>query len=52
MNRKDLIQLALIRLKESLALLEKGHYDGAYYLCGYFVECGLKELLARIEMVA
>jgi len=38
MNRKDLQDLALIRLKEAKALLDKGLYDGAYYLCGYAVE--------------
>lgn len=47
MNRNDLIELALIRLRESLALLESGNYEGAYYLCGYVVECGLKACIAN-----
>lgn len=47
MNRKDLQDLALIRLKEAKALLDKGLYDGAYYLCGYAVECALKACVAK-----
>lgn len=47
MNRKDLKILAEIRLKEASALISKKHYDGAYYLCGYAVECTLKSCIAR-----
>lgn len=47
MNRKDFQNLALIRLKEAKVLLKSGHYEGAYYLCGYAVECGLKACIAR-----
>jgi hypothetical protein len=28
-------------------LLGAGHWDGAYYLCGYAVECALKACIAR-----
>jgi HEPN domain-containing protein len=28
-------------------LLDNGAYDGAYYLCGYAVECALKACIAR-----
>ena len=28
-------------------LLRGGHWDGAYYLCGYAVECALKACIAR-----
>ena len=32
---------------ESKALLNKRLYDGAYYLIGYAVECGLKACIAK-----
>lgn len=47
MNRDDLKELAKIRLREARTLLKNGHYDGAYYLCGYVVECGLKACIAK-----
>jgi len=47
MNRDDFKQIAKIRLKEAKALLSNGNYDGAYYLCGYVVECGLKACIAK-----
>ena len=47
MNRDDLIELARIRLKEAQTLLKNRNYDGAYYLCGYVVECGLKACIAK-----
>jgi HEPN domain-containing protein len=47
MNRNDLVDLAKIRLKEARVLLKNGNYDGAYYLCGYVVECGLKACIAK-----
>ena len=47
MNRKELQILTSIRLKEAKALLDSRLYDGAYYLCGYAVECGLKACLAK-----
>ena len=47
MNRKDFQNLAQIRLKEAQVLLKNGRYEGAYYLCGYAVECGLKARIAR-----
>ena len=28
-------------------LLKNGNYEGAYYLCGYVVECGLKACIAK-----
>jgi hypothetical protein len=42
MNRNDLRRLARIRLKEARVLLQAKCFDGAYYLCGYAIECGLK----------
>jgi HEPN domain-containing protein len=47
MNRDDFRQIATIRLKEAKTLLSNGNYDGAYYLCGYVVECGLKACIAQ-----
>jgi hypothetical protein len=42
MNRTALQELAEVRLREAAALLAVGLWDGAYYLAGYAVECGLK----------
>jgi hypothetical protein len=47
MNRNDLRRLARIRIKEARVLLREKCYDGAYYLCGYAVECGLKACIAK-----
>ncbi len=47
MNKDDLKELSRIRLEEARVLLENGKYDGAYYLCGYAVECGLKACIAK-----
>jgi len=47
MDRKDLQALSKIRLIEAKALLRLGHYDGAYYLAGYAVECALKACIAK-----
>jgi HEPN domain-containing protein len=46
-NRYDLRELALIRLKEARTLLGNGQYEGAYYLSGYVVECALKACIAK-----
>jgi len=34
-------------LKEATALLGLGLFDGAYYLAGYAVECGLEACIAK-----
>jgi len=47
MNRKQFKELALIRLKEAEILLKNKKYNGAYYLCGYSIECGLKACIAK-----
>ena len=47
MNQSDFETLAGLRVKEALALLENQCYEGAYYLAGYAVECGLKACIAR-----
>ncbi len=46
-DRKELQDLSKIRLKEATALLELGLFDGAFYLAGYAVECGLKACIAK-----
>lgn len=45
--RSDLQALARERLTESKLLLDAKRYSGAYYLCGYAVELGLKSAIAR-----
>lgn len=47
MNRTDLQQLSQIRIKEAKLLLDNSFYDGAYYLCGYSIECALKACIAK-----
>lgn len=47
MNRADLQRLTRIRLREARVLLKNGHYEGAYYLLGYAVECAFKACIAR-----
>src|SRR5436190_5672237 len=44
-DRKQLQALAKMRLKDAKALLGRKRWSGAYYLCGYAVECGLKACL-------
>jgi len=46
-DRKELQNLAKERLKDAKALLGRKRWSGAYYLCGYAVECGLKACLLR-----
>src|SRR5947209_1560191 len=47
MNRTEFQQLADVRVAEAAALLTAGLWDGAYYLAGYAVECGLKACIAK-----
>ena len=47
MDRRDLQELAKVRLKEAAALHRLGLFDGAYYLAGYAVECALKACIAK-----
>ncbi len=47
MDRKKLQTLAKVRLKDAKALLGRKRWSGAYYLCGYFIECALKACLLR-----
>ena len=43
----DFQRLARIRLRDARALLRAGNNEGAYYLTGLAVECGLKSAIAR-----
>lgn len=47
---RDLFRrLAATRIEDARALLLAGQWDGAYYLAGYAVECGLKScIIARL----
>lgn len=47
MDRKKLQNLARARLKDAKALLGRKRWSGAYYLCGYVIECALKACLLR-----
>ncbi len=47
MNRSDLQQLADDRVLDAGALLNTGRWSGAYYICGYAIECALKACIAR-----
>ncbi len=42
MNRSDFQELAEVHLLHAQALLDAQLYSGAYYMCGYVVECALK----------
>jgi len=46
MNRTNLQELSKTRIKEARVLLDKGYPAGAYYLCGYSIECALKACVA------
>ena len=47
MNRLDFHQIAEKRIKEARVLFANGCFEGAYYLAGYSVECGLKACVAK-----
>jgi hypothetical protein len=47
MNRSDLQKIADIRVIDAKLLLDAGRFEGAYYLIGYAVECGLKACIAK-----
>lgn len=42
MNRNDFQSLAELHLRHAKSLLDAGLYSGAYYMCGYAVECAWK----------
>jgi HEPN domain-containing protein len=46
-NREGLQAIARVRLGDAQVLLRNGNYEGAFYLCGYVIECGLKACIAK-----
>jgi HEPN domain-containing protein len=46
-NRAALQAISRVRLGDARVLLQSGNYEGAYYLCGYVIECGLKACIAK-----
>jgi hypothetical protein len=48
MNRTEFQEIAQVRIGEAEVLLAQQKYDGAYYLAGYAVECGLKACIAKL----
>jgi HEPN domain-containing protein len=46
-NRKDFQSLSSARLREAQVLFRSRHYNGAFYLAGYVVECALKAYIAK-----
>jgi HEPN domain-containing protein len=47
-TRKELQQLARLRLTEAEHLYAKKLYDGAVYMCGYVVEFALKARICKL----
>lgn len=47
MNRADLQQLSQQRRRDAKVLLDAGNFQGAYYILGYAVECGIKSAIAK-----
>lgn len=46
-KRSDFQEISRMRAREARALLDAGQNAGAYYLCGYAVECALKACVAK-----
>jgi HEPN domain-containing protein len=46
-NRNDFQELAELHLQHAKALLDVQLYSGAYYMCGYTVECALKACICK-----
>jgi hypothetical protein len=46
-NRSDFQELAELHLQHAKALLDAGLDSGAYYMCGYVVECALKACICK-----
>lgn len=46
LTKEQLQRLAERRMAEALALMDAGHWSGAYYLAGYVAEMGLKAVVA------
>lgn len=51
-RKSDFESLADMRIREAKILLDAGEYDGAYYLAGYAVECGIKVCIIKKLMTS
>jgi HEPN domain-containing protein len=51
-TKADFQMLADMRIREARILLDAGECDGAYYVAGYAVECGLKACIIRKLMTS
>jgi hypothetical protein len=47
LNRSDFQELAELHLLHAKALLDAELYSGAYYICGYVIECALKACICK-----
>jgi HEPN domain-containing protein len=47
LNGDTLKRLSSLRRKEAASLIKQKHYDAAFYLMGYSVECALKACIAK-----
>lgn len=47
MDRIDFQKITKIRIREGRALLRANHFNGAYYLLGYAIECAIKACIAK-----
>ena len=45
---REFQELAELRLLEAKTLFANQHWDGAYYLLGYVVECAIKAVIAKL----
>lgn len=48
MIRQDFQQIAIVRLEDAQALLDKNQYDGCCYLAGYSIELALKAATCKL----
>ena len=48
MIRQNFQQIALVRLDDAQALLDKNQYDGCCYLAGYCIELALKAVTCKL----
>jgi hypothetical protein len=47
LNRSDFQELAELHLEHATALLDAQLYSGAYYMCGYVIECALQTCICK-----
>ncbi len=46
-NRKEFKSISLARLKTAKLLIDAKDWDGASYIMGYVLECGLKAVICK-----